>query len=235
MIPTIADYATFEDSAYPELWQDCAIARYPGLIGAGARVPDFANGDSDVIANYVAARWSIEAGGFRYVQPENTNNTLRVTTPYLDLNCASFAIWVRSTGQSVTRNVISVGPTGTSFRLTVLATGAFRSSWNNGQALQTSTTTDTTNIWRHVVVQRSRAANSVQHWIDGVLEVANTYSVTIGSAPLGPTTVGGRTDSGVVSSPFGGSWDDFRVYQRMLSQPEIQLLASQRGVSYVRR
>ena len=234
MIPSLADYATFEDSAYPNLWGDCVIARYPGLIGAGARVPDFVNGDTNLITSYVASRWEAETGGYRYVQPENTNNTILIAAPYIDFHLHAYCIWVRSTGQTATRHVMSNGAAGVSVRIYITTDGKINVSWANGARILSSTTTDTTNVWRHVVVQRSRGNNVVQLWIDGVMEASSTLTTTVTTLE-GPTTIGGRTDGGIVSTPFGGSWDDFRVYHRMLAPDEIKLLASQRGVSYIRR
>jgi len=87
----------------------------------------------------------------------------------------------------------------------------------------------TPNAWHHVaIVLPAGTTYTGTLYIDGVA-VATNPAMTLHASDIGPTTNNylGRSQFGGESSGdplFNGSLDDFRVYKRALSQPEISAL-----------
>lgn len=88
-----------------------------------------------------------------------------------------------------------------------------------------STTTVSIGTWYHVAATWSSVSGKMELFINGVSEATSTQSVM---APLIEPLVLGAY-SAVPEGLFNGKQDDIRFFQRVLTQPEITLLASTRG------
>jgi len=86
-----------------------------------------------------------------------------------------------------------------------------------------------TGLWQHLAAVWNGTTTSL--YVDGAA-VASSVVQTAGSvlslAPTGPLRIGANVATG--GNYFSGQIDDFRIYSRALTGPEIRLLASRRGI-----
>ena len=245
MIPSLADYALNDRSLYPQLWDQCHFALAPGLGNTGGKLWDYARGTFAIPTGFNVDRWNPSSSNAAldtvpgempsYGFVEGTNGGAYWGNFEIDVNCFSLAIWVWNAGQSVSNCVVSLGATGLSLRLLNTSAGTYVANYSNGTVVLTSTTTSTTERWTHVVAQRSRGnGNRTELWLDGVLEATSSATLSITNKQVA-LNVGARRDGGTTVATWGGAIDDMRIYQRMLSAEDIQLLSRQRLVAYVPR
>lgn len=244
MLPSLSDYATNERSLYPQLWTDCVFALAPGLGCTGGKLWEHARNTFAIPTAYAFDRWNPSSSNAAldavpgpipsYGFVEGTNGSAFWGTLEFDVNLFSVSIWVCSAGQAATSNcVFSIGSTGLTLRLLSLSTGAYTANWSNSTIATTSTTTATTDVWTHIVAQRSRGnGNRTELWVNGVLEATSTATLSLANKAVG-LNVGARRDTGVVVNTWGGALDDMRIYNRMLSREDINLLYGQRLSAYI--
>ena len=95
---------------------------------------------------------------------------------------------------------------------------------NNAGTVIESTASVSTGTWYHVAATWDATSGDMEVFINGSTEATGTMSVM---APLlDPLTLGSYGSSG---TDYDGKQDDIRVFQRVLTQSEITLLASTRG------
>lgn len=233
-IPSLADYATHEDAMYPELWSDCVFACCPSLGVTGGRLYDLVSGYYSAAANYVASQWIFDRGyyGFNFASPNNRSVTWFKLS--LDLNCVAFSIWVRHDGQAANNCILSVGTSGTAFRILANSNGTYSANVSSGSAVLTSAVIPISE-WVHIVAQRNRSRGNVNElWINGSLAASGSQSISFGN--LSPIlNIGARRDTSGPVNLFVGQFDDVRINQRLFSRDEIEILASQRAIAYVGR
>lgn len=78
----------------------------------------------------------------------------------------------------------------------------------------------TLNQWHHIAVTYDSATGKIQFYIDGKLDAVRQYDVPR-PVTVGPAWIGGWNRE---SRWYRGSLDDIRIYNRVLSAPEIQIL-----------
>lgn len=92
--------------------------------------------------------------------------------------------------------------------------------WGYGGTYRTyaNTTANYTNVWVHVVMQKTGAGDSGNLYINGVLQ--SSYTGTFGSIPASPgdLLIGKYA---VAGSSFNGNVQDFRIYDQNLTKQEI--------------
>lgn len=231
MIPSYADCGIAEDSAFPSLWTDCVFATAPCLGVTGQRLWDHVTGQVSNATNWVPSRWTYDGGLPAVSFFEGTTGGFAWPTFTCEPNLISVSLWLQTQFQTANRIPLSIGSTGLSLRIFYNTTDTITANWFNGSIVQTSAAYLWG--WHHVVAQRSRARNIAQLWIDGSLVASTANSTT--SATQSVLCIGARRDSGVQTSPFTGAIDDISIRHRFLEADEIRLLASQRGIGYVRR
>lgn len=232
MIPSYADFGIAEESAYPYLWADCIFAAAPCLGHSGSRLWDHITGQVSIATNYSPSRWTIESGLSTIYFLEATTGGFAFPTFSCEPNTISISIWLQTQFQTANRVALSIGTTGTFFRLFQNTDDSITANWLNSAIVNTASPSPAWG-WTHIVAQRSRARSLAQLWINGSLSVSSTNSSTAQTQSV--LCIGARRDSGLQSSPFTGAIDDVSIRQRLLDVDEIRLLASQRGIGYTRR
>jgi hypothetical protein len=84
----------------------------------------------------------------------------------------------------------------------------------------TSSSSLSTGSWHHVLCQKSGSNFSI--WIDGNVDITGSFSTNLPVANDREMFIGGN---GTTSGTFFGSLDEFRIYNKGLSNTEIQALS----------
>ncbi len=157
--------------------------------------------------------------------------TLPVGTLISSLNESSFALWVNwaARGSSWQRvfdfgsgediNMFLTTDTGGNvFRFAMTVSG-------NTAEDQTSSSRELTSGWHHIAVTIDPATSTHTLYLDGKLEGQNT-SATLKPSDLGVTTQNWIGLSQYAADPYYiGAVDEFRIYNRVLTRPEVLYLA----------
>jgi hypothetical protein len=96
---------------------------------------------------------------------------------------------------------------------------------SSGNVSITSSSSVSTGTWYHIAATWDSVTGDMKLFLDGSLVASGTQSVMAASTE--PLCLGSYS---VVEGFFNGKQDDFRFYQRTLTQAEITHLASSRGV-----
>lgn len=177
--------------------------------------------------------------GQAYLMPDNTS-FLR-TTAGASFTCAtgtnakfSFSGWVNTSGGASVKHLISLR-NGTNadncFALTLSnSTGKLNFNFPNataGVAETESTGTISPNKWYHVGVTYNGATNVATYYINGAKDSSYSPSTTVVNAMVERVadriSIGSRAIDGAANF-YQGYVDDFRVYQRTLSDREMSEL-----------
>lgn len=236
MIPSLADYATHEDSAHPELWLDCVFASCPSLGCTGPGIVDYFSGETSTIANYNQSRWNYSNGLTSVLYTDNASRASAWTRSF-KMQSFAVVICLKRDTNAAERTALSIGSTGTLFRFLVSTTGVVSANWSSGSVVTSTTTALNTTDWYHIVAQRSRGnGNLSEIYVNGELEATSTASLSLVNAGAN-VCIGARRDgtSIVAGTPYAGLIDEVRLYERTLSVTEIKMLANQRAVSFTRR
>ncbi|MBN1361859.1 MAG: hypothetical protein JW993_14780 [Sedimentisphaerales bacterium] len=157
---------------------------------------------------------------------------LPVGTLIQSLSSASFATWVNWSGSGGAYQRVFDFGTGTDvnmwlspnaggqvrFGITVTGSGG-ESRLNRSGSLSTG--------WHHLAVTIDGTSNEMDMYVDGSLVASNTTNVL--PMNLGNTTQNWIGRSQYTGDPyFNGSVDDFRIYNRALTGPEVQYLVGDR-------
>ncbi len=140
-------------------------------------------------------------------------------------NPRTVAVWVKTTN-TARQGVATWGATGTFSRNTFVinGNGTVRFEYQGGG--QNTTLTANDGVWHHVAYTYD--GTDIKVYVDGVLDftrpeirintaVAGDRQITIGSE--------GASDGSLTFRPFSGAMDDFRLYNRALTDQEIAGLA----------
>lgn len=141
-------------------------------------------------------------------------------------NPRTVAVWVKTTN-TARQGIATWGNSGTFSRNTfvVNGNGTVRFEYQGGG--QNSTTTVNDGAWHHIAYTYDGA--NIKVYIDGVLDftrpetrintgVAGDRQITIGSE--------GASDGSLTFRPYSGAMDDFKLYNRALTDAEITALAT---------
>jgi hypothetical protein len=131
----------------------------------------------------------------------------------------SVSFWVNISGNGTDKEIIGVGSSAAGndgFYIRVLASGVIQVASNG--SFTNSTGTVNNGKWRHVVVQYT--GTDRKWYIDGVLDTTTTSTFNT----LAPSTFKIGVNSFVSSAWMNGMIDNVRVYDRILTDPEIMAL-----------
>ena len=254
-LPSLADYATHDESRFPELWEGCVGAWAPCLGPTGLRLHDFSRvGNWGTLTNMDAATDWVVSGGRYALDFDGSNDYVVLSAnPYLITNRPqSCSIWVNmrsivaannptlfSFGQSGTPfisqfylgwNLLGIGPSNGTTALTV---GGFPGLPGPAYGAYTSALFGSrTNEWLHIYAGWSGVTWRI--FVNGVEDTITQGNTAPTTTTTGLAFVVGATGSGT-SRFINGTIAEVMYYHRFLPPAEIRTLASDRGVAYQRR
>ena len=243
--PSFQDYGTFDESAYPELWDGVVGAWCPSLGPTGLRLHDHSRRSNwGTLTNMDAATdWTLSGG--QYALDFDGTNDYVATAQGVPIASAvlsvSLWIWRRDTpttfprlidlsdGAHSVQAVFDMGQAGSGFLVTKhtqYQSGVTGTQWGFVPTLQT---------WEHIVINYNGVTSSTRVWRNGV-EQTGAANNNIGAAAATNTLVFGvRRDLNAVTQ-LDGQLDDMTIFNRALSAGEIrQLYLLGRGGMYQRR
>ena len=210
---------------YASLKQGLVGAWIPSISGSGLLLPDLSGrGNHGTLTNMDASDWVSSEYG-RALDFDGSNdyvsipdsNQLDVTGP------VSLAIWVR--GTSTANKVLT--EKGNNKTLVLQPNGANDFYYLDGFAgpaiVPGLNTLIFNGSWHNITATFNGATRSL--YVDGALR--HTSAMSTPSANADEFVIGARSGSSVA---WQGQVDDVRVYNRALSESEIRLLASKRGI-----
>jgi hypothetical protein len=245
---TISRFATHDNSAYPQLWRGCVGAWCPSLGPSGSRLHDYSRRMAwGTLTNMdVATDWVTSGGAYALDFDGTNDNVTTLSTFGPGAGPMSVSYWYD--GRSVSQFNMHFTQRPASFN------SAVHSTWGIGQGNYLVAPANTLRIgvllytpsgyriWlsdnNYADIMRHYAftedGSSIKVYIDGV-EVSGTTTPS-GGWPNIPSTsaiaIGGSQDGTLATN---GLIDDVRVYDRVLSQTEIRLLARRRGIAFTPR
>ncbi|MFF5445190.1 LamG-like jellyroll fold domain-containing protein [Streptomyces sp. NPDC012888] len=87
---------------------------------------------------------------------------------------------------------------------------------------------ETANQWTHLVGVSDTVARKNRLYVDGHLVAEVDYAQLAPWTTSGPLMIGAGRDDATVNSHFGGDIDDVRVFDRIVTQPEVREMIKQR-------
>lgn len=155
-----------------------------------------------------------------------TTDYINIPSPTLTTDAYSYAVWVKPSSNDGLAFVLSIG-SDTSYQALLIS--PFQDGWTGGEYLsngdnsfQTSGVAIDTNHWYHVVLTRDKS--NIQLFVDG-----HKYDpVPVSGPPVygqNPTANIAKR-AGSASQYFHGSIDEVRIYNRVLTDSEVQTLYS---------
>ncbi len=219
---------------YPELWNGCVVAWAPCLGPTGITMRDwsgFAN-HGTLTGVTVSAAWPVFGGRYSFLSDGVNDRVVAANSQSLaitkDLTVA-FWLYPLNSGTNV-ELIHKLGAeesrTGSSWEAYRNATQTIWFRLNGTENNLISTIACPSNQWTHVVCRK----------------VGATLSMFFNALPVG--TLGGQPDIAVStgsltlaaypdgSFPINAHFDDIRIYNRALTENEIRILASRRGIAY---
>ena len=236
--PSYQNFATFDKSEYPHLWNGVVGAWCPSLGPTGTRLHDVSGkGNWGTLTNMDAATdWTVSGGQYA-LDFDGTNDYVRVpSVPQWRAVSAWVALNTTGVFQMVADSY-NASPDNRGLLLAADASGKAvfdgRDSTGTYRSSGASTTTITGIGWVHLFGQYS---DRLQIYVNGVLEsqtaTALTAFSTMPDLNIGALSFAGLPESGYLN----GRIDDVVLYDRALSANEIrQLYQLGRGGMYTPR
>jgi hypothetical protein len=222
------------DPNYSTLRQGLVAAYCPSISGQGNVLPDLVGGNHGTLTNMDASDW-VSSGDGRALDFDGSNDNVRVAfaRPSFPFTLSCWALTTTDTTNEYSLVLCRSGADDGQF--SILWGGAIAGDYiyarhesDVGGALVAARSQNafTTNKWTHVVaVFRSNTYRQI--YVDGLAGIEDTTNV---ATPSVDRLAIGRLDRLNPGGAFLGQIDDCRVYSRELSEPEIKLLASKRGI-----
>ena len=251
--PSWSDYATHDDSAYPELWDGCVGAWCPGIGPTGYSVVDLSGSRKHgTLTNTTpAAAWKVNQGwALDFDKNSSPSNHVQIgDAPYnISVVATSPYTWtawffIRSwTGISSYENMglISVGTADYQAMSMIMYRKRFGcsgstngSSWtvgsNSGAYYPLFDADLNLGVWYHGAITRD-VSGTYRGYVNGAYGRSQTIT---GSLILNNQTMKiGAHYALNETYDTDGFIDDVRFYSRCLTQEEIALLACQRAIAY---
>lgn len=219
--------------AYPELWRGCVAAWAPCLGPTGLTLRDWSGRQSHATLTNATtnAAWSVLSG--RYAITLDGMDDFLQTSYNLPATAdfsfsGSFRTNQSSEGNLFSNNNAQAG------RCDIKATSLNGSIYTpllfiNGSPslLLYGTSQSNTNQWRSITVTRRGTLFSM--WLDGIRESTATSSNAIDQTL--PFRIGSHAAPGGFQF-LAGSFDSIMIHNRCISDQEIRLLHSRRGIAY---
>jgi hypothetical protein len=210
----------------------------PSLGASGYRLVDRSGyGNHGTLTNMTSEDWVV-SGGAGALRFENSldyvsaNNTLSITS-------ATFAVslWFLRTAVQDFPRLIDIGDGTNTFQIVLddaIAGGGNgmintkHTQWQSGISA-TAWFTHSSNVWYHVFANVNSTISSVDLFVNGTKQTGNAANNVGAGASTTSVLFGIRRDLNG-QTDFSGYLDDIRIYNRVLTPPEIRLLASRRGI-----
>lgn len=236
-LPSLSDFATGYNSAYPELWENCVGAWAPSLGPTGDIIPDRTELTRAATVINPTPGTNYEVNGGAYCFNANPSTSTYVQTDLNRANTVTALTWtwwgrLHSGGAFYVSDLTSSRGMGVDNLGTILYLNY------PGAANYAQIALDVRGRWVHYAYRfdgnAGTDAERIQLFVDGTQRTL-TY---IGATPTSLLTTTeplqiGRRPYSVTITP--GLWDDFRAYSVALDPARIRLLASQRGIAYTPR
>ena len=236
--PSLSDYGTHDESAFPHLWDGVVGAWAPCLGPTGLRLHDFSRMANwgNFVGLTAADGWTIQ-GGVYSVQGGSSAGP-RVDSSYLiPATNFTYDVWCRPTASDANSRPCgdasaTVGTAGTAI-IAGIVSGYYvvaRNGANNG-AGDLYGGTRLLNTWQHVVVS-FHSVSGASLFVDGIRVATNSIRTQITPYNRGWTLL--ADDS--VQSFFAGQVASSFVWDRVLPQNEIaEIYQIGPGGMYTRR
>lgn len=233
------NYATGEQSRYPELWRGCVGAWAMCLGPTGTRLFDFSGRQNwGTLTNMDAATDWVVSGGQYALDFDGFDDVVQLSSIPDSPNQITATAWARQTvaislaAYAVFSSTDSAGAV-IPFQLESFQ-GRWGFIWGDGSYVRPAVSFDIVqNQWYHIALVRagSTANWSYRFFVDGIERLSGTTTVNPGAS--NPIAIGRNGNRN--AQFFPGNIDDVRLYNRALSPAEIRLLASKRGIAYERQ
>ena len=242
--PSWQDFATHDESAYPELWDGVVGAWCPSLGPTGTRLHDHSRWNNwGTITNMdPPTDWLVSDGQYALDFDGVNDHAALGTVDRLNPSEYTAAMWIKAAAttagqKSILAQIDVTGNTGRAIRRN--ANQIEYAVANGGNyALYKAATTITTD-WTHVAVTVS-GVGTPRIWINGVESTvsltASSGTVTLPAAQPCMIGIDGQFGTTTTLYNFAGLIDDVTVYNRRLASNEIRrLYLLGRGGMYERR
>lgn len=240
------------DPNYSTLRQGLVAAYCPSISGQGNVLPDLVGGNHGTLTNMDASDW-VSSGDGRALDFDGTDDRVDISNESnFDFErTAQFSVtfWARLNTLSPTAQVVAskLDPvaqnTGWEVRFFSPFPGVDSNAINfilannvsGGNFLMCTAAVGSlaVNQWLHIGVtyNGSSTASGVNLFLSGqrLSVTVNTDALTASILNDLQVRIGQRANSSN-TFPLNGQLDDIRIYNRALSEPEIKLLASKRGI-----
>ena len=238
--PSFQDYGTFDESAYPELWDGVVGAWCPSLGPTGLRLHDHSRRSiwGTMTNADPATCWAVNSGQYSLALDGTNDYVTTADAPFDLTDKFAIAFWCNITSGRMLLTKGNMGETGYGFDF-----GGFTAGQIEWLTLQNGATYINRGFanpggWVHVCgMFDSSIAGTGRNilYINGVQRagtVTNAGTVTAVSANNNNLLLGSYSTLNLF---LNGALDDIRIYSRVLPDAQIKLLASERGIAYARR
>lgn len=211
---------------YPELWRGNSFSASAGLGPTGLTFRDCSGfGNHGTLTNMDPGTDWVISGGRYALDFDGSNDYVSVPNPAaLDFGTGDFTISLWAFMRSTTTGIIFSRNYVSSFE--ILSTGSYFQGYVSNVYSDTSATF-TLNTWTHVSLRRANGVgrmtvngNNNRPTFSATASVSNGSDVHIGKRP------------GLAGFNPNAIMDDFRVYNRSISDTENILLARRRGIAH---
>lgn len=243
----LSRFATYDNSAYPGLWQGCVGAWAPCLGPSGARLHDYSRRMNwGTLTNMdLPTDWAVRSGAYS-LDFDGANDVVVTTSRYAPgTGPLSVSCWVDGKDTSQFSLFTAMRPASFNFATQHcwlfgfgdLANGLSEKTisvllYIPSNYRQVKTTAIVADKLRHVAFTSD--GSTLRIYVDGA--EAATTAASLGAWPnitqQHNTSLGAAQDATLPAACF---LDDVRLYDRVLSRDEIRLLSRRRGIAFTPR
>lgn len=141
---------------------------------------------------------------------------------------ATFSFWYKPNSVTTSATIFNQWGGAQGWYIYRNASGQIDFEMPNSLYRVVTTTILTANVWHHIVCRKKSETNGLRVWINGVQDAS------VGTPGPESQQDSGLTLAGIFYSygtgPGDAKLDDFRIYNRALTEPEIKLLALKPGI-----
>ncbi len=233
--PSWQDFGTYDESAYPQLWDGVVGAWCPSLGPTGLRLHDHSRRNNwGTLSNMDAATDWVVSGGQYALDFDGTNDT--VAHDDLSMTGAfGVSLWFLKRTDGIYNARILWGNVSDNDTYVGNVTTATINTQSDTVSTQKSYTFSVANDqWYHFALSRD-ASNGVRLYLNGVESTSGVQTVT-GTYTLNRIGQYSNNSGGNVGFMWDGLLDDMTVFKRPLPESQIrQLYLLGRGGMYARR
>jgi hypothetical protein len=230
---------------FPELWRGCVGAWNPGLGPSGLTLRDWSPyKNHGTLTNMPANDGWKTSQGKHVLDFNGSSNFVSCGSAAFFLASGQFSgsAWVRPTTGNRTEVVfakwnIGVSPGWQFIKISGRPSVYLVNNFGSTGFFAESTVVLANNTWHHVAFtyDGSLLNTGISIFVDGMKTSVTLGVIGNGSAgTFGDSDfrIGSRNNGGSINAPFLGLVKSVAVYNRVVSDAEIRLLASRRGIAY---